>query len=285
MGRMRLGFTPFNAELDYEAAFPLAAELGLDLEVAYDLHEAFPLPGARELRATGEALGVGFTLHLPFVELNPASLIPSVRKLSQERLLRALEFGEALGAKVGVLHTGLIPVRHPVAERLAWEALEETLALLRDPPIPVALENLALWEQDLVRGPEELRRLLERHPHFGFCLDVGHALVELGPKGPFRYPRPWGTGFSTSTSTTTTGGGTTTSPWARGASPGRGLPPSSGVFRHGRLGGGGRPRGGAAERGAACRPPRPVTGHLSLAEGSYSGEVGSCAPFHEREAR
>mgnify|MGYP003363385801 CR=1 FL=1 len=141
MGGMRLGFTPFNAELDYEAAFPLAAELGLDLEVAYDLHEAFPLPGARELRATGEALGVGFTLHLPFVELNPASLIPSVRKLSQERLLRALEFGEALGAKVGVLHTGLIPVRHPVAERLAWEALEETLALLRDPPLPVALEN------------------------------------------------------------------------------------------------------------------------------------------------
>ena len=135
MGRMRLGFTPFNAELDYEAAFPLAAELGLDLEVAYDLHEAFPLPGARELRATGEALGVGFTLHLPFVELNPASLIPSVRKLSQERLLRALEFGEALGAKVGVLHTGLIPVRHPVAERLAWEALEETLALLQLPPI------------------------------------------------------------------------------------------------------------------------------------------------------
>ncbi|MFX9446612.1 hypothetical protein ABTU78_19840, partial [Acinetobacter baumannii] len=91
-----------------------------------------------------------------FVELNPASLIPSVRKLSQERLLRALEFGEALGAKVGVLHTGLIPVRHPVAERLAWEALEETLALLHDPPIPVALENLALWERDLVRGPEEL---------------------------------------------------------------------------------------------------------------------------------
>lgn len=170
----------------------MAAELGLDLEVAYDLHEAFPLPGARELRATGEALGVGFTLHLPFVELNPASLIPSVRKLSQERLLRALEFGEALGAKVGVLHTGLIPVRHPVAERLAWEALEETLALLRDPPIPVALENLALWEQDLVRGPEELRRLLERHPHFGFCLDVGHALVELGPKGPFRYLRALG---------------------------------------------------------------------------------------------
>lgn len=53
MGRMRLGFTPFNAELDYEAAFPLAAELGLDLEVAYDLHEAFPFRGRGSLGPRG----------------------------------------------------------------------------------------------------------------------------------------------------------------------------------------------------------------------------------------
>jgi sugar phosphate isomerase/epimerase len=184
---MRLGYSPFNAELGYEEAFRLAAELGLDLEVAYDLHEALPLPGPKDLRATGEALGVGFTLHLPFVELNPASLIPSVRKLSQERLLRALEFGEALGARVGVLHTGQVPLRHPLALALAREALEETLSLLASSPFPVALENLALEEADLLRGPEELGALLSRFPGLGFCLDVGHALVELGPKGPLLY--------------------------------------------------------------------------------------------------
>ncbi|SDF35260.1 Sugar phosphate isomerase/epimerase [Thermus arciformis] len=184
---MRLGFSPFNAELGYEKAFPLAAELGLDLEVAYDLHEVLPLPGPKDLKATGEALGVGFTLHLPFVELNPASLIPSVRKLSQERLLRALEFGEALGARVGVLHTGQVPLRHPLALSLAREALEETLALLAPSPIPLALENLALEEGDLLRGPEELKGLLDRFPGLGFCLDVGHALVELGPRGPLLY--------------------------------------------------------------------------------------------------
>jgi sugar phosphate isomerase/epimerase len=184
---MRLGYSPFNAELGYEEAFRLAAELRVDLEVAYDLHEVLPLPEAKSLRATGEALGVGFTLHLPFVEMNPASLVPSVRQLSEDRLKRALEFGEALGAKVGVLHTGQVPVRHPMALALAREALEKTLAALLPLPFPVALENLALSEEDLIRGPEGLRDLLTRFPQYGFCLDVGHALIELGPRGPLRY--------------------------------------------------------------------------------------------------
>ncbi|MFN3180028.1 MAG: sugar phosphate isomerase/epimerase family protein, partial [Thermus sp.] len=178
---MRLGFSPFNAEMGYEEAFRLAAELGLDLEVPYDLHEVLPLPDPKSLRATGEALGIGFTLHLPFVEMNPASLIPSVRALAEERLRRALEFGEALGARVGVLHTGQVPVRHPMALSLAREALEKTLSALLPLPFPVALENLALSQEDLLRGPEELKALLDRFPQYGFCLDVGHALVELGP--------------------------------------------------------------------------------------------------------
>ncbi|TBH21271.1 sugar phosphate isomerase/epimerase family protein [Thermus thermamylovorans] len=189
---MRLAFSPFNAAMGYEEAFRLAAELGLDLEVAYDLHEALPLPDPKALRATGEALGVGFTLHLPFVEMNPASLIPSVRALSEERLKRALEFGEALGAKVGVLHTGQVPLRHPVALELAREALERTLAALLPLPFPVALENLALAEGDLLRGPEELGALLTRFPQYGFCLDVGHALVELGSRGPRLYQEALG---------------------------------------------------------------------------------------------
>ncbi len=189
---MRLGFSPFNAGLDYEKAFRLAGELGLDLEVAYDLHEVLPLPGPEALKATGEALGVGFTLHLPFVELNPASLIPSVRALALDRLRRALEFGAKLGAKVGVLHTGRVPLRHPLALKLAWEGLEESLSALLPLPFPVALENLALDGEDLLRGPEELKGLLDRFPQYGFCLDVGHALVELGPTGPFQYLKALG---------------------------------------------------------------------------------------------
>ena len=88
---------------------------------------------------------------------------------------------------MGVLHTGQVPLRHPLALSLAREALEETLALLAPSPIPLALENLALEEGDLLRGPEEVKALLDRFPGLGFCLDVGHALVELGPRGPLLY--------------------------------------------------------------------------------------------------
>ncbi|MER3425644.1 MAG: xylose isomerase [Thermus sp.] len=185
---MRLGFSPFNAELPYSEAFRLASEHGLFLEVAYDLHEALPaLPSAEELKAMGRAYGVGFTLHLPFVDLNPASLIPSVQRLSTERLLRALDFGAKLEAEVGVLHTGQVPLRHPMALQAAREALEKTLSALLPLPFPVALENLALSPHDLVQGVEGLAGVLQAFPEYGFCLDVGHALVELGPQGPLLY--------------------------------------------------------------------------------------------------
>lgn len=74
---MRMGFSPLTAGLDYPTAFDLAAELGLWLEIAYDQHEMDPrLPSARELAEMGRVAGVGFTLHLPFVDLNSASLVP-----------------------------------------------------------------------------------------------------------------------------------------------------------------------------------------------------------------
>lgn len=185
---MKLGFSPFNAGLPYPEAFRLASEGGLFLEVPYDLHEAMPtLPSARALREMGLAYGVGFTLHLPFVDLNPASVIPSVRSLAEEQLKRALDFGLELGAKLGVLHTGQVPLRDPWALQAALEALEKTLSALLPLPFPVALENLVLSPEDLLQGVEDLEKLLRNFPQYGFCLDVGHALLELGPKGPFLY--------------------------------------------------------------------------------------------------
>ncbi|MGQ9692679.1 MAG: sugar phosphate isomerase/epimerase family protein [Thermaceae bacterium] len=185
---MRFGFNPLNAGLAYTEAFRLASERGLFLEIPYDLHEAMPnLPSARALREMGLAYDVGFTLHLPFVDLNPASLIPLARSLAEDRLKRALDFGLELGAKLGVLHTGQVPLRHPLALQAAQEALEKTLSALLPLPFPVALENLALSPQDLLQGVEDLEKLFGSFPQYGFCLDVGHAFLELGPKGPFLY--------------------------------------------------------------------------------------------------
>lgn len=187
---MKLGFSPLTAGLEYRQAFDLAAELGLFLEIAYDQHEMDPrLPGARELRQMGQAAGVGFTVHLPFVDWNIASLVPEAQQLSLERTQRGIEFGHTLGAYCGVLHTGLVPLRLPLTLEYGNKRLRQGLSGL-ELGIPVALENLGLSDSDLLESPEELVDVLSAHPNYGFCLDVGHALVQRGPRGYAEYYQP-----------------------------------------------------------------------------------------------
>lgn len=180
---MRLGYSAVTAGIvDMRQAFELAARYGLDIELSSDMAEMFPqLPGAGELAEMGRAAGVGLTLHLPFVDLNLASLIEPAWRTSLERMLRALEYGAAAGARVGVLHTGQVPLRHPMLIELAFERLERALAEIASPPIPVAIENLVLDDQDLLRTPEELVRVVEgAGPGFGYTLDLPHAFVQGG---------------------------------------------------------------------------------------------------------
>jgi len=180
---VRLGFSAVTAGLvDPREAFALAAELGLDLELSVDLQEMFPqLPGAHELREMGRAAGVGFTVHLPFVDLNLASVVEAAWTTSLERMQRALEFAEAVEAQVGVLHTGQVPLRHPVLLEAAWERLERALERLGPPPVPVAVENLALDRHDLLEEPAELVKLVEEAGQgFGYTLDLPHAYVQGG---------------------------------------------------------------------------------------------------------
>ncbi len=179
---MKFGFSPLDARiLDLEAAISLAAELGMNLELPYDFFEAVPgLPPPTAIREMGRAYGVGFTVHLPFVDLNLASLFPKAWNAALERTRDGLAFAEALGAKVAVLHSGQVPLRHPMITSAAWQKLEEALMALKPLPVPVAVENLALDGRDLLEGPEDLAHLLERHRDYGFCLDFSHAFVEGG---------------------------------------------------------------------------------------------------------
>lgn len=184
---MRLGFSPLTAGLNYRHSFDLALELGLFLEIAYDQHEMDPrLPTARALAEMGRAAGVGFTIHLPFVDWNIASLVPEMRRLSLERTQRAIAFGAEIGAACGVLHTGQVPLRLPEAVAYAHQLAQEALEQL-ELAIPVALENLGLSKADLLESPAELVEQLQAHPRYGFCLDVGHAQIQLGPSGPQEY--------------------------------------------------------------------------------------------------
>jgi len=178
---VRFFFNPLDLRvLELEPAFALAAELEMGLELPYDLFEALSYPGPEAIRALARRYGVPLTVHLPFTDLNLASLFPKAYAASLERTKDGLAFAEGIGAEVAVLHTGRVPLRHPLALEAAWKKTHEALSALLPLPLPVAVENLALEETDLLQGPDDLRRLLDRHPEYRFCLDYSHAFVEGG---------------------------------------------------------------------------------------------------------
>jgi sugar phosphate isomerase/epimerase len=177
---MRLGFSAVtSAVLDVRSAFALASELALQfVELSADLHEVAPaLQDPATVRELVRSTGVGVTVHLSYVDLNLASLIPAARRTSVDRTLRGLEFAHAVGASCGVLHSGLSYLRHARAEALVETALRDSLRELEGSSVPIAVENLCLTPDDFVRGPRQLHELTRRHA-LRNTLDFGHAHVE-----------------------------------------------------------------------------------------------------------
>ncbi len=176
---MKLGFTPLNAQmLGLEEAFQLASDEDLQfIELAFDMQELLPTSQpVKQVNELQRSTGVAVTLHLSYVDLNLASLMPGVADNSIQRTQRGLEYAAEVGALCAVLHTGLVPLRHPLMLQAATARLEESLSAIQ-PLVPIALENLALTEYDLLRGAGDLEALT-RKVGFGNCIDVGHALVE-----------------------------------------------------------------------------------------------------------
>ncbi|GIW36164.1 MAG: xylose isomerase [Meiothermus sp.] len=224
---MKLGFSPLTAGLSYLKSFDLAAQLGLFLEIAYDQHEMDPrLPGARELAEMARAAGVGFTLHLPFVDWNIASLVPPMRRLSLERTQRAIAFGAEIGAACGVLHTGLVPLRLPEAVAHAQQLINEALERL-ELAIPVALENLGLSAKPICwKPPADLAEPCWR-PTLGMASvwTWGTPLSSAAPAARKTYHRlagPAACFIFTCTTTTATRTITCPAAWVRWTGPGCG---------------------------------------------------------------
>ena len=187
---MKLGYSAATAGLyDLDEVFRFAHDLGLNfVELNFDTFDFMPgaqVPGrVLELK---RATGIDVSLHLPFVDLNIASLMPTLRRASVMQTLRGLEYALNIGAVAAVLHTGHVFLYQPVPREHALDALHESLKAFEVSPVPLALENLAVFEDGLIRGPEMLRAITARFG-FGNCLDFGHAHIEAS--------RPWreGTG-------------------------------------------------------------------------------------------
>ena len=177
---MKLGYSSATAGIyNIEKAFAIAEELSLDfIELTYEMSHFLPLvQDAKLVNELKRQTGIELSLHLPFVDLNIASLIPAVRRATVDETLRALEYAENIGAMTAVLHTGSFFLYQPVGQERSLNALRESLAMLAGSSPIIALENLAVFADSVIKGPRQLKEITNEF-NFSNCLDMGHAFIE-----------------------------------------------------------------------------------------------------------
>ncbi|CAN5783709.1 sugar phosphate isomerase/epimerase [soil metagenome] len=177
---MNIGYSSMTAGIyNVDEAFRLAERLSLDfVELNYDLCGFLPdAQPARRVTELTRATGIATALHLPFIDLNIASLNEAVRRTAVEETARALAYAAAVGSRCGVLHTGTVYRYQPRPAADARAALVASLLELAAAPVPIALENLALYPDGLVRTPDMLKTLCDEMGLYS-CLDFAHAYLE-----------------------------------------------------------------------------------------------------------
>ena len=177
---MQLGYSSATAGIyDIDEAFRFAEELELDfIELTYDYCDFLPsCQLAKRVNELKQATGIDITVHLPFIDLNIASLVKAIRQATVDQTLRGLEYAHNVNAICTVMHTGQVFIYQPVPMQASFDALHDSLSQLKDAQVPVTLENLGLYVDGLVRTPEQLKELTDMFK-MGNCLDFGHAVID-----------------------------------------------------------------------------------------------------------
>lgn len=112
-----------------------------------------------------------FSVHGPFLDLNPASFDPLIEHVTMHRFEQTYQAAKNIGAERIVFHTGMIPSVHYVEgwskqAALFWRRFLEK----KDDSVQIHLEN------NYDRFYQPVLKVLEQvnHPAFTACLDVGH---------------------------------------------------------------------------------------------------------------
>ncbi len=148
----------------------------LDVGVEIYFHNEIGEVSERDVEETGKVLrgeGIACTLHAPFMDLSPGGIDKDVRRITTDKLKRAVTFANRLGALGVVCHPGYDRWRFGENVDL-WlkgsiETWNEVLAVAGE-RLPIMVENI--FEEE----PDTLYELL-RHfdgKNMYFCFDSGH---------------------------------------------------------------------------------------------------------------
>ncbi len=157
--------------LDTFLEYGLNPEIGLDAE-ALDRYSIANFIGiAKEFQRQSRTV----TLHGPFIDLNPGSPDPAVRRLTRHRLEQMLKLVPVFRPLSVVCHANFDERRYGYFKETWLEHSLEFWTWLADRVAEYGA--LLMLENVYERGPQELKMIFEKlgHANVGFCLDTGHS--------------------------------------------------------------------------------------------------------------
>lgn len=161
----------YESYLDAFLENGLNPEIGLNAE-ALDRFSIADFTGiAKEFQLHSSTV----TLHAPFIDLNPGSPDPAVRRLTRHRMEQLLELVPVYRPLSVVCHANFDERRYGYFKETWLENSLEFWAWMAD---RVAEYDTSLMLENVYEGgPQDLRIILEElsHPNVGFCLDTGHT--------------------------------------------------------------------------------------------------------------
>jgi sugar phosphate isomerase/epimerase len=133
------------------------------------------------------------TFHLPFSAADDiASFYHSQREVAVATMAHWMKRAALVGARVGIQHpttTGYDVAKEGLERYLEHigQSLDTLLPIAEELGFTLAIENMLPRDGGrFCSHPTHISCLIERfdHPHLGFCLDTGHALVSLADNAP-----------------------------------------------------------------------------------------------------
>ena len=163
------------------------------IEISYEIPHVRDMDDVFKSRVNAlRRIGIEFSMHAPFLELNLGSFFQDNRVHSMEKLKSALDMAQVIGCDPIVVHPGYTTLAgrskdiEDVTRGYFVEDLTELASYAKNSGLRIALENVHMpifFFYEL----NEFRELRQKIPHIGITLDLGHAYItkcSMGEKDP-----------------------------------------------------------------------------------------------------
>jgi sugar phosphate isomerase/epimerase len=167
-----------------EDAVRMSGELGAEcVEVIYDIPHFPPDYDQRKLTGLKELIdsfGLEVSLHASFWDLNPATHLRELYRLTLKQVRRSIEACRALGGEIVAVHFGRCPVpdvawvKEKAAKRYR-EFVGKCLNFSREHGTILALENAGGGPAFYPQNIEELKQVISELEGVKITFDIAHA--------------------------------------------------------------------------------------------------------------